>query len=135
DERRDPLKSTEAALDYLQFLYDRFGSWYLAAAGYNTGENRVERLLQQHAGGARGSDQLFWEIRRHLPAETRAYVPLTIAAAILSEYAERYGFDVEREAPERFDVVVVPDATDFDVIAEAAGVSGAEIEALNPHFV
>src|SRR5690606_16951396 len=46
DERRDPIAATRAALDYLQDLYGRFGSWYLAAAAYNTGENRVERILR-----------------------------------------------------------------------------------------
>ncbi|HEX6940281.1 MAG TPA: lytic transglycosylase domain-containing protein, partial [Longimicrobiales bacterium] len=54
DERNDPVKSTDAALDYLQDLHDQFGSWYLAAAAYNTGENRVARVLDERAGGARG---------------------------------------------------------------------------------
>src|SRR5690606_22886879 len=47
DERRDPIRSTSAALDYLQELYARFGSWYLAAAAYNTGENRIDRILRE----------------------------------------------------------------------------------------
>ena len=54
DERNDPVKATDAALDYLQDLHDRFGSWYLAAAAYNTGENRVERILNERAGGRKG---------------------------------------------------------------------------------
>src|SRR5690625_7552649 len=48
DERRDPIRATSAALDYLEELYERFGSWYLAAASFNTGENRVGRLLNRH---------------------------------------------------------------------------------------
>ncbi len=136
DERRDPVKSTEAALDYLQDLYKRFGSWYLAAAAYNTGEGRVERVLRRHADGQRGDDALFWEIAQHLPRETRNYVPKLIAAAILAKNAEAFGFgDVVPEAPFAFDVVSVPDATDLEVIAEAAGVEVSEIQALNPQFL
>ncbi len=135
DERRDPVKATSAALDYLQDLYDRFGSWYLAAAGYNTGENRVERILRERAQGARGADSLYWEISNYLPSETRNYVPKMIAAAILGTYRDRYGFDdVELQVSEPFEVVSIPDATELGVIARAAGVEQAEIEALNPHF-
>lgn len=135
DERRDPSRSTDAALAYLQELYDRFGSWFLVAAAYNSGENRVERVLRERAGGARASDSLYWAIQRYLPAETRSYVPMMIAAAILSKYRDAYGFSIQPEPPERFDIVEVPDATDLDVIAEAAGVSRAEIDALNPQFL
>jgi membrane-bound lytic murein transglycosylase D len=136
DERRDPARSTDAALRYLADLHRRFGSWYLAAAGYNTGENRVERLLREHAGGARGEDSLFFTIAPRLPRETRDYVPMMIAATILGKYPERFGFgDVRPEPPETFDLASIPDATDLDVLAELAGTTTAEIERLNPHFI
>jgi membrane-bound lytic murein transglycosylase D len=136
DERRDPVKATDAALDYLEALYGRFGSWYLAAAGYNGGENRIERVLRQRAGGQRGDDELFWQISQFLPRETRDYVPKLLAAAILAKYPERYGFDdVVAEDPERFDIVTVPDATDLNVIAEAAGAPEEEVQRLNPQFL
>lgn len=136
DERRDPLRSTEAALDYLQDLYAQFGSWYLAAAAYNTGENRVQRLLRQRAGGASGNDSLFWTIESGLPRETRNYVPLLIAATILGKYPDRFGFeDVIPQDPEQFEIVTVPDATELAVIAKAAGVDKSEIEMLNPQFL
>jgi len=135
DERRDVVKATEAALDYLQELYDRFGSWYLAAAAYNTGENRVERILQERAGGARGHDSLFWKIADALPAETRNYVPMLLAGTILGKFPDRFGFgDVVPEPPEAYDTVTVPDATELAVIARAAGVPREEVERLNPHF-
>lgn len=136
DERRDPVKSTDAALQYLSDLYERFGSWYLAAAGYNGGGNRVERLLQKHAGGERGADSLFWAISEYLPSETRNYVPKLIAAAIIAKRPDRFGFDhVVPAEPEAYDIVVVPDATGLDVIAEAAGVDVKAIEQLNPQFL
>lgn len=136
DERRDPIKATTAALDYLQDLYDRFGSWYLAAAGYNSGENRVERILRERAGGARGADSLFWEISAYLPSETRNYVPKMIAAAILGKYRDRYEFnDIVPDVDTPFDVVTVPDATELGVIARAAGVEKEVVEILNPHYL
>src|SRR5688500_257825 len=55
DERRDPVESTDAALRYLGRLYKRFGSWYLAAAAYNTGENRVGRIMREEKGRERGT--------------------------------------------------------------------------------
>jgi membrane-bound lytic murein transglycosylase D len=135
DERRDPVKATGAALSYLQDLYDRFGSWYLAAAGYNTGENRVDRILRERANGARGADSLYWEISSYLHSETRNYVPKMIAAAILGKYRDRYGFaDLDIESPEPFEIVTVPDATELGVIARAAGVEQRQVEILNPHF-
>ncbi len=136
DERRDPVRSTEAALDYLQDLYNQFGSWYLAAAAYNTGEHRVQRLLQRQAGGATGNDSLFWTIESALPRETRNYVPMLIAAAIIGKYPERFGFeDIIPQEPEKFEFVTVPDATELAVIARAAGVDRSEIEMLNPQFL
>lgn len=136
DERRDPIKATHAALDYLQELHDRFGSWYLAAAGYNTGENRVDRILRERASGAKGDDALYWDISSYLHSETRNYVPKLIAAAILGKYRDRYGFgDVVAATEAPFEVVTIPDATELAVIARAAGVPQQEVEALNPHYL
>jgi len=92
DERRDPVRATDAALDYLQALHDRFGSWYLAAAAYNAGPGRLERILNLHADGRTGDEDLYWEVLRHLPRETREYVPRLVAATILGTGAEELGF-------------------------------------------
>jgi membrane-bound lytic murein transglycosylase D len=136
DERRDPVKSTDAALDYLQDLHERFGSWYLAAASYNTGENRVDRILREQKGGARGDDALFWEIARFLPQETRDYVPLMLAAGHIAKEPGNYGFnDLAYQAPLDFDAVWVPGESSFELIAEAAGVTAADVADLNPHLL
>src|SRR5690606_24380712 len=135
DERNDPVEATDAALTYLQEMYERFDSWYLAAASYNTGENRVGRIMREETGTERGSDESYYQIWDRLPKETRDYVPLMIAAARISKDPARYGFDqVERQAPMTYDEVVVDPATPLASVAEAAGVSLEEILALNPQL-
>ena len=136
DERRDPIESTSAALDYLQELYDRFGSWYLAAASYNTGENRVARIMRETTGSERGKDEDFWRIADRLPRETRNYVPLMLAAGHIGKEPEKYGFTgVEYQDPMAFKSVVVPPSVELSTIAKAAGVETEAIEDLNPHLL
>ena len=131
DERRDPILATDAAIGFLSNLYDEFGSWYLAAAAYNGGPGRVRRGL-----ASTGSDD-FWELAqgRALRSETRNYVPKLIAAAIIAKDPESYGFaGVQKEPPWEYETVAVPDATSFDVLAEAAGTDEEAIQRLNPQF-
>jgi membrane-bound lytic murein transglycosylase D len=131
DERRDPIASTDAAIRHLSDLYDEFGSWYLAAAAYNAGAGRVNRGIRRT-----GSTD-FWDLAdaRVLRSETRNYVPKLVAAALIARNPERYGFsDIEPDPPLEFDVVQVPDATSFDVLADAAGTTEDEIRHLNPQY-
>lgn len=135
DERNDPVRATEAALDYLSDLHDRFDSWYLAAAAYNTGENRVARIMREETGSEKGNEESYYEIYDRLPRETRDYVPLMIAAARISKEPEKYSFaDVEIEPPLAFEEVVVDPASPLDAIASAAGIALEEILDLNPHL-
>ncbi|MGI9140411.1 MAG: lytic transglycosylase domain-containing protein [Gemmatimonadaceae bacterium] len=97
DERNHPDKATDAALAYLTDLHDRFGSWYLAAAAYNTGENRVGRIMREVTGKERGTDADFYRIASRLPRETRDYVPMMIAAARISKEPAKYGFGPDSE--------------------------------------
>jgi membrane-bound lytic murein transglycosylase D len=132
DERRDPFLATDAAIAHLGDLYERFGSWYLAAAAYNAGAGRISRGIRRV-----GSDD-FWDLAnsRVLRPETRNYVPKLLAAATIARNPERYGFDdVVPLPPIEFEVVHVPDATSFDVLAEAAGTTEDVIKTLNPQFV
>lgn len=80
DERIDAEKSTDAALSYLSYLFNRFGSWYLAAAAYNTGENRVAAIMSETFGREQGSDAEYYQIWDRLPGETRDFVPVMVAA-------------------------------------------------------
>jgi membrane-bound lytic murein transglycosylase D len=136
DERRDPIESTRAALDYLQELHGTFGSWYLAAAAYNTGENRVARILRERVGGRTGDDELFWRIAAYLPRETRDYVPLMLAAGHIGKNPEQFGFaEVEYQAPLAFDTAWVPAQASLALVAQASGVEESVIRDLNPHLV
>lgn len=135
DERRDPSRSTEAALEFLEDLHGDFGSWFLALAAYNSGPGRVRRVLDQYAPLEPPSDSLFWKIRPRLPRETRDFVPKLFAAMRIAEQPDAFGHP--RVAVERngFDVVEVPHATTLDVVALAAGVHQEEVERLNPHII
>ncbi|HEX2191006.1 MAG TPA: transglycosylase SLT domain-containing protein [Longimicrobiaceae bacterium] len=136
DERKDPEKSTDAALRYLQDLHNQFGSWYLAAAAYNSGENRVARVMREETGSEKGQEEDFWRIRRRLPAETREYVPLMLAAALIGKEPHKYGLgDVERYLPVPTEAVDVPGGTDLETVASSVGVSEKELRTLNPHLV
>jgi membrane-bound lytic murein transglycosylase D len=136
DERRDPEKATDAALRYLQDLHNMFGSWNLAAAAYNTGEGRVARIMREETGAVRGVEADFWRIRSRLPSETREYVPLMFAMALVGKEPHKYGIDrVERWLPLETERVEVPGGTELAVVARAVGVSEEEIQRLNPHLV
>jgi membrane-bound lytic murein transglycosylase D len=91
DERKDPEKATDAALTYLAKLHDRFGSWYLAAAAYNSGAGTVSKAMRKVLGRTTGTDEDFFRIARALPKETRDYVPKLIASAKVGSDPARYG--------------------------------------------
>jgi len=132
DERRDPILATKAAAAHLTDLYAEFGSWYLVAAAYNGGPNRVRRSVQ------RSGSSDFWTLsrRRFLRRETRDYVPKLLAAALIAKQPEHYGFlNIETAQPLAYEVVQVPDATSLDVVAEAAGVPVAQVIELNPQIL
>ena len=126
DERRDFVKATYAACDYLTFLYDKFKSWPLALAAYNGGEGRVERATKKH----KTND--FWKLK--LNRQTSKYVPLYMAATIIAKDPERYGFEVEYEDPIRFDVVKVNQPVDLKKVAKSIGTSYAVLRELNPEL-
>jgi membrane-bound lytic murein transglycosylase D len=139
DERRDPFKATDAAVNFLSDLVQRLGSVYLAAAAYNAGEGRITRGVRRLPGESDSlTDETFFQLadRRYLRRETRDYVPKLIAAALVAKQPARYGFtDIPRLAPLVFDEIRVPDATGLDVLAELADTTTAALLELNPQFV
>jgi membrane-bound lytic murein transglycosylase D len=131
DERRDPEKSTVAAAKYLKDLHEMFECWYLAAAGYNAGEYKIIRAMKRY----RTED--FWKLTqyRYLKRETKDYVPLMIAAALVAKDPEKYGFtDVEYQDPLQYEKVNVPELTSLSLIAKACETSLEEIKDLNPEI-
>ncbi len=134
DDRRDPYRSTLAALDYLEALYGEFGRWDLAIAAYNVGEGKIRRAL------ARTRGKTFWDIERRLPRETRAYVPLFLAMyQIFRFYRDSLGIEDPllvglKEEPPRFDSVQVPRPTTLDRLARWAGIPLQTFVRLNPRY-
>lgn len=135
DERRDPVRATDAALDYLYWLRARFGSWYLAVAAYNAGYARVERTLELYADGRTGDEDLYWEILRHLPRETREYVPRLIATALLAADAEALGFEESDAKAYAYDLVYVPGGTRLATVGRSLDVDADVLRDLNPHLI
>lgn len=131
DERRDPVLATQAAADYFKGLYSVFGSWYLAMASYNVGENRVYREVMNH------KTRNFWELvqKRRLPRETMNYVPKFIAAKLIGKNPEKYGFaNVEYEAPVEFELIKISAAVNLKMMSEKMEIGYDEIKQINPKF-
>jgi membrane-bound lytic murein transglycosylase D len=135
DERRDPVRSTEAALDYLARLHERYGSWYLAAAAYNAGPGRVDGALRRHAGGRRRDEAVYWKVRRHLPRETQDYVPRLVAAALAAGDPGRDATPAPRAKPYRYERVFVPGGTSVSRAAWLLRVEPRALHALNRHLL
>ncbi|MBU3937437.1 MAG: transglycosylase SLT domain-containing protein [Proteobacteria bacterium] len=131
DERRDPVKSTKAAVAYLSNLYKEFDSWHLAVAAYNAGEGRIRRAMKQS-----DADD-FWEVAQsqYIHSETKLYVPQLIAAIMIAKDPEKYGFDnIDYAEPLDYETVHVPRGTSLKAVAVACGLPDEEILVLNRHL-
>lgn len=139
DERRDPVRSTVAAVRFLRGLREQFGSLYLAAAAYNGGPGRIARGLTRYADELEGTtgDDMFFALaeKKYLRNETREYVPQLIAAALVAKEPGRYGIVLERAPPFAYDSVVVGPRLPLVAVAEAAGTTVTVLQELNPHIL
>lgn len=130
DPRRDPELATEAAAAHLRWLYQTFGDWHLAAAGYNAGAGKIRRARRIYH-----SDD-YWEIRKagsYLRPETKEYVPKILALALITKHPDYFGFsNIDYQQPLVYDQVTVHDATSLAEIAELAGTDLVTVQALNP---
>lgn len=128
DERRDPIKATHSAARYLKDLYARFGSWPLALASYNAGENKIQKAI------ALTKSDDFWRIRktRYIHSETKGYVPKFMAATIIAKNPERFGFQLSYYEPMAYDEAWVSGSASMQAIARAAGISNDDLKQLNP---
>lgn len=139
DERRDPFKSTTAAVRFIKGLRDQFGSLYLAAAAYNGGPGRISRGLTRYADDFEGTtgDDLFFALaeKDYLRNETREYVPQLIAAALVAKEPERYGMKIDPQPEVTYDSVRVGPITALASVAHAANAPVDAIRDLNPHIL
>ena len=140
DERRDPVRSTKAAVQFIGGLRDQFGSLYLAAAAYNGGPGRVARGLAKYADDVDTTSQredVFFVLaeKDYLRSETREYVPQLIAAALVAKDPVRYGMEFHPRAPFAYDSVHVPARTPLAAVAKATGTTLSALRELNPHIL
>jgi membrane-bound lytic murein transglycosylase D len=140
DERRDPVRSTKAAVRFIRGLRDQFGSLYLAAAAYNGGPGRVARGLAKYADDVDTTsqrDDAFFVLaeKDYLKNETREYVPQLIAAALVAKDPARYGAEIHPRPPFAYDSVRVPARTPLAAVAKAAGTTVPVLRDLNPHLL
>ena len=129
DERFDPEKSTRAYAREIKKMYNQLGDWYLAMAAYDWGPGNVQRAVQR-TGYAD-----FWELyrRNNLPAETKNYVPIILAATIMAKNPQQYGLsNLVPDAPLVVDTATVTTATDLRLVSDIIGAPVQELAALNP---
>jgi membrane-bound lytic murein transglycosylase D len=131
DERRDPVKSTVAAANYLRDLYEMFGSWNLAMAAYNAGEGKIMRALKK----TKVDD--YWSLlpTNQIKRETKDYVPKFIAASLIAYSPEEYGFDdLAIHPPLSYEIVTLHYPIDLAIAADCAETSLEIIRGLNPEL-
>ena len=132
DERGDIIKSTRAALDYLQKLYDMFGDWQLALAAYNWGEGSVGRAISKNKAANLQTD--YWSLS--MPNETRNYVPKLLAYKRIIEDPQKYGFKLPKVANHPYFVSIpVEQDIDVDKVIELSGITRTQFLALNPSYI
>lgn len=132
DERRDPVRSSEAAARYLRELYDIYKDWSLAIAAYNCGPGNVNKALRRAGDDARKD---FWAIYPYLPRETRGYVPCFIAATYVMNYYNKHNISPAlAKKPIVTDSVHVNRRVHFQQIADILKLPVEQLQVLNPQY-
>lgn len=130
DERRDPIKATDAAVRYLRDLYNIYQDWHLVIAAYNCGPGNVNKAIKRS-----GDKKDYWKIYYRLPKETRGYVPAFIAANYVMNYYQNHNiYPKSPDFPIITDTLMVNDYLQFNQISEVIGISVDQIRTLNPQY-
>ena len=130
DERKDPIRSTEAAAKQIKHLYDYYQDWQLVLAAYNCGPGNVNKAIK------RANSVNYWDIRPYLPSETQDYVPKFLAATYLFKF-----YSLHELMPQFPDLdlqitgtVKVHDELTFSQIKDWTNLDINVIRTLNPGF-
>ena len=130
DERRDPLKATDAAARYLRDLYNIYQDWHLVIAAYNCGPGNVNKAIKRS-----GDAKDYWKIYYRLPKETRGYVPAFIAANYVMNFYQSHNIlPKSPDFPIITDTLMVNDYLHFNQISETIGIPIEQIRSLNPQY-
>lgn len=131
DQRDDPAAATEAAAENLRDLYQTFNDWYLVMAAYNSGPMNVVRAVER-TGYAD-----FWQLQKMnaLPAQTKNYVPIILALALVAKDPGLYGIHVDADPGPEFDSVSLEHSVGLRLVADATGATVDDLQALNPELV
>src|SRR6187431_1048251 len=131
DERSDPLKSSEAAAQYMTNMFAVFNDWDLVLASYNSGPGNVTKAIRR-SGGL----QNFWNIRKYLPQETAGYVPAFLATMYIYEYHKEHGIVPNRAIVKHFatDTVMMKKQMSFKQISDLLDIPVAQLQMLNPSY-
>ena len=130
DDRRDPVKATEAAARHFKDLYAMFNDWGLAIAAYNCGPGNVRKAIQRSGGKT-----TFWEVVRFLPKETQNYFPAFIGAFYMMTYHNAYGIKPAHIAiPTAVDTIMVNHELHLKQVAEVLNIDLQELRTLNPQY-
>jgi membrane-bound lytic murein transglycosylase D len=131
DERSDPLKSSDAAAQYMTNMYAIFGDWDLVLASYNSGPGNVTKAIRRSGG-----QQNYWNIRKNLPKETQGYVPAFLATMYIYEYHNEHGIKPDRAIIKQFatDTIRIKMQLSFKQISDLLDVPVAQLQLLNPSY-
>jgi peptidoglycan lytic transglycosylase D len=130
DERRDPVQSTYAAINFLEDLYKIYGDWVLVIAAYNCGPGNVNKAIRR-SGGKRN----YWDIYYRLPRETRGYVPAFIAASYVMSYYEEHNIKPKPiDFPVNVDTILVDQELHLKQVAEVLDIPLQQLRDLNPQY-
>ena len=131
DDRKDVLKASDAAAQYMNNMYKIFGDWELVLASYNSGAGNVTKAIRRSGG-----HQNYWNIKKHLPRETAAYVPLFLATMYVFEYHKEHGIVPEKAIANHFatDTIAVKSKMSFKQISDLLDISEEQLEFFNPTY-
>jgi len=132
DERCDPIKSTEAAVLYMKYLYGIYKDWALVLAAYNSGPGNVNKAIRRSGGKTN-----YWELRPYLPKETAGYVPAFIAATYVMNYAKEHNLHpiLPRAIFSEIDTIHITKRVTFRQLATTLDMKVEDVEFLNPSYI